>query len=54
MENFYLAYIVNGLIGLFIGYVWGVYDGYRIGAQKRQNARRTTETAQRDNDPSER
>ena len=54
MENFYLAYIVNGIIGLGIGYIWGVYDGYRIGAQKRQNARRATETAQRDNDRSER
>jgi hypothetical protein len=30
MENFYLAYIVNGLIGLFVGYVWGVYDGFRV------------------------
>ena len=38
MENFYLAYIVNGLIGLLVGYVWGAYDGYRIGLYRAQKA----------------
>ena len=31
MENFYLAYILNGLIGLAIGYFWGCYDGFKTG-----------------------
>jgi len=31
MENFYLAYILNGLIGLAIGYFWGCYDGFKVG-----------------------
>jgi hypothetical protein len=34
MENFYLAYIINAIVGLGIGYVWGSVDGYRIGSQK--------------------
>ena len=33
MENFYLAYILNGLIGLTIGYFWGCYDGFKVGYQ---------------------
>ena len=53
MENFYLAYVVNGLIGLFVGYVWGVYDGFRTGLQTAQKARRSLETSQADKDPQE-
>ena len=34
MENFYLAYILNGLIGLTIGYFWGCYDGIKVGYEK--------------------
>jgi hypothetical protein len=33
MSEFYLAFIVNGFIGLAIGYGWGVYDGYSVGHQ---------------------
>ena len=38
MENFYLAYIVNAIVGLGIGYVWGCVDGYRIGSQAAHKA----------------
>ena len=34
MENFYLAYILNGLIGLAIGYIWGCYVGFKVGFNK--------------------
>ena len=41
MTRFYLAFIVNGFIGLAIGYVWGCVDGYEVGrengAQSAQN-----------------
>tara|TARA_R110002020_G_scaffold38731_2_gene116008 strand:- start:1221 stop:1406 length:186 start_codon:yes stop_codon:yes gene_type:complete len=33
MKHFYLAFIVNGLFGLFLGYVWGCYDGFKAGYQ---------------------
>ena len=46
MENFYLAYVVNGLIGLFVGYkVWGVYDGFRTGLHKAQKAAQSDSNA---------
>ena len=31
MSEFYLAFIVNGFIGLVVGYAWGVVDGYNVG-----------------------
>ena len=49
MENFYLAYIVNGIIGLGIGYIWGVYDGFRIGSQRAQNRAQSDSKAKTDN-----
>ena len=33
MSDFYLVFIVNGLIGLVLGYVWGAFDGYNVGHQ---------------------
>ena len=53
MENFYVAYVVNGLIGLFVGYVWGVFDGYRTGLHKAQKAAQSDSNAQTDNHPQE-
>ena len=53
MENFYLAYVVNGLIGLFVGYVWGVYDGFRTGLHKAQKAAQSDSKAKTDNHPQE-
>jgi len=53
MENFYLAYIVNGIIGLGIGYIWGVYDGFRIGSQRAQKAAQSDSKAKTDNHPQE-
>ena len=48
MENFYLAYILNGLIGLAIGYFWGCYDGFKVGfdkgSQRDENRLRELET----------
>ena len=51
MENFYLAYILNGLIGLAIGYFWGCYDGFKTGfrlgsktAENRLKGLQTTNT----------
>ena len=51
MENFYLAYIVNGIIGLGVGYVWGAYDGFRIGSQAAQNRAQSDSKAKTDNHP---
>jgi len=54
MENFYLAYVVNGLIGLFVGYkVWGVYDGLRTGLHRAQKAAQGVSKAKTDNPPQE-
>jgi len=53
MENFYLAYVVNGLIGLFVGYVWGVFDGYRTGLHRAQKAAQSDSKAKTDNHPQE-
>ena len=33
MNDFYLVFIVNGFIGLVIGYLWGCVDGYNVGHQ---------------------
>ena len=48
MENFYLAYIVNGIIGLAIGYVWGCLDGFKAGKSltkdRKTNANHTTDS----------
>lgn len=51
MENFYLAYIVNGIIGLGVGYVWGAYDGFRIGSQAAQNRAQSDSKAKTDRRP---
>ena len=51
MENFYLAYIVNGIIGLGVGYVWGAYDGFRIGSQTAQNRSERDSKAKTDRRP---
>jgi len=53
MENFYLAYVVNGLIGLFVGYVWRVFDGYRTGLHRAQKAAQGVSKAKTDNPPQE-
>ena len=34
MKQFYLAFIVNGFIGLAIGWLWGCYDGFKVGYEK--------------------
>ena len=50
MNDFYLAFIVSGFIGLVIGYVWGCVDGYEVGrengAQSAQNGLESPTTAQ--------
>ena len=55
MENFYLAYILNGLIGLAIGYFWGCYDGFKVGfdkgSQSAENRLRELETTKTGNRP---
>ena len=33
MKQFYLAFIVNGFIGLAIDWLWGCYDGFKVGYQ---------------------
>lgn len=34
MSDFYLAFIISGFMGLFAGYVWGSFDGFRLGYEK--------------------
>ncbi len=34
MNDFYLAFVISGFIGLFVGYVWGGFDGFREGYQR--------------------
>jgi len=50
MKLFYLAFIVNGFIGLTLGYVWGCMDGYEVGrdkgAQSAQDGLESSQTSQ--------
>ena len=34
MNDFYLAFIISGFMGLFAGYVWGSFDGFKVGYEK--------------------
>ena len=55
MKLFYLAFIINGFIGLAIGYVWGCVDGYEVGhengAQSAQDGLEPPQTVQTDKHP---
>ena len=55
MNDFYLVFIVNGFIGLVIGYLWGCVDGYNVGhqngAKSAENRLRGVETIETDKHP---
>ena len=34
MKDFCLGFVVSGVIGLIVGYLWGAIDGYRAGLRK--------------------
>ena len=55
MNEFYLAFIVNGFIGLVVGYAWGAFDGYSVGhqngAKSAENRHRGAATIETDTHP---
>ena len=55
MSEFYLVFIVNGIIGLVIGYAWGAFDGYNVGhkngAKSAENRLRSVATVATDKHP---
>ena len=57
MQQFYLAFITNAMIGLAVGFLWGLAVGYRAGldnaSHKPYNARGSPKTAQTDKDRQE-
>tara|TARA_Y100000593_G_scaffold25719_1_gene51289 strand:- start:318 stop:503 length:186 start_codon:yes stop_codon:yes gene_type:complete len=55
MSEFYLAFIVNGFIGVALGYGWGAYDGFKVGyqngAKSAENRLRSVTTIETDKHP---
>jgi len=54
MQQFYLAFITNAMIGLVIGFLWGLAVGYRAGLDNASHNpykdRGTPKASQTDND----
>jgi hypothetical protein len=54
MQQFYLAFITNAMIGLVIGFLWGLTVGYRGGldnaSHKPHKAREGPKASQTDKD----
>ena len=54
MQQFYLAFITNAMIGLVVGFLWGLTVGYHAGldnaSHKLYKAREGPKASQTDND----
>jgi hypothetical protein len=54
MQQFYLAFITNAMIGLAVGFLWGLAVGYRAGLgdapHKPHKARGSPKASQTDKD----
>ena len=54
MQQFYLAFITNAMIGLVVGFLWGLAVGYRAGldntSHKPHKARGSPKASQTDKD----
>ena len=55
MQQFYLAFITNAMIGLAVGFLWGLAVGYRAGfgnaSHKPYKARGSPKASQTDKGP---